>query len=83
MAEPTKLPDIPKGSSILSNLTNSPPSFKSEARADSSAYANTRTDVNFSTGGFSIGGGGTINTLFIVAGVIALAFVMREFFKKK
>lgn len=77
------LPTVPKGSSILSNLTNSPPSFASGARADSSAYANTRTDIDFSTGGFSLGGGGTINTLFIVAGIIALAFVMREFFKKK
>jgi hypothetical protein len=77
------LPTIPKGSSILSNLTNSPPSFAASARSDSSAYANTRTNIGFSTGGFSLGGGGTINILFIVAGVIALAFVMREFFKKK
>lgn len=82
MATP-KPTDAIKTGSILSNLTNSPPSFTSGARADSSAYANTRTDVNFSTGGFSLGGGGTINTLFIVAGVIALAFVLKEFLKKK
>lgn len=77
------LPTIPKGSSILSNLTNSPPSFTANARADSSAYANVRTDVDFSTGSFNIGGSNTVNILFIIAGVIALAFVLREFLKKK
>ncbi len=66
--------------SILSNLTNSPPSFTSGARAD--AFSDATTRVDYSTGSFSVGGSSNLNTLFWIAGAIALVFILKEFFKK-
>lgn len=39
-------------------------------------------DSKFSTGSFSVGGAQTTNTVFIVAGVIALVFLLSKYFKK-
>lgn len=67
---------LPEISTMLgqgSSLTISP-----QARADSSASS--RAVVDFNTGSFSVGGSKSTNTLLIVAGLIALAFL---FFNRK
>lgn len=51
----------------------------SRSSAESASSGNKST---LSTGSFSVGGGQTTNTVFIIAGVIALAFLLSKFFKK-
>jgi hypothetical protein len=70
------------GGSLLDGIMGSaggslPLNLQSSARADSRASSS--AVVDFNTGSFSVGGSKSTNTLLIVAGVIALAFL---FFNK-
>lgn len=66
-------------------MMSSIPSFQSKSSAEAEGYARAGDITSkFSTGSFVVGGSNTVNTLFIVAGIIALIFALKEFiFKKK